>query len=281
MDITSLHHAYASGKSNVSTTVAEIYARIAAEGLHPVWISLVPTDHALQRAAELEALDTADRAKLPLFGIPFAVKDNIDVANLPTTCGCPAFAFTPTESATVVTRLEAAGAILIGKTNMDQFATGLVGTRSPYGICSSVFNPAYISGGSSAGSAVAVASGLVTFALGTDTAGSGRVPAMFNNLIGLKPTRWRPQHQRRLPRLPYARLRLHLRRNLPRRLASPNRRSRLRRRRSLLPHPRNRRASHALVSRRHLPLRHPRRLRHSTSSPTPTTPPSFSPPSTS
>ena len=188
MDITSLHHAYASGKSNVSTTVAEIYARIAAEGLHPVWISLVPTDHALQRAAELEALDTADRAKLPLFGIPFAVKDNIDVANLPTTCGCPAFAFTPTESATVVTRLEAAGAILIGKTNMDQFATGLVGTRSPYGICSSVFNPAYISGGSSAGSAVAVASGLVTFALGTDTAGSGRVPAMFNNLIGLKPT---------------------------------------------------------------------------------------------
>jgi allophanate hydrolase len=189
MDITSLHHAYASGQSTISSIVSEIYARIQAEGLHPAWISVVPTDHALRRAAELEALDPAERAKLPLFGIPFAVKDNIDVADLPTTVGCPAYAFTPTESATVVTRLEAAGAILIGKTNMDQFATGLVGTRSPYGICSSVFNPAFISGGSSAGSAVAVASGLVTFALGTDTAGSGRVPAMFNNLIGLKPTR--------------------------------------------------------------------------------------------
>jgi len=189
MDITSLHQAYASGKSTPASIVAEIYARIETEGLHPVWISLVPTKSALQRAAELEALSPAERSKLPLFGIPFAVKDNIDAANLPTTCGCPAYAFTPTESATVVTRLEAAGALLIGKTNMDQFATGLVGTRSPYGICSSVFNPAYISGGSSAGSAVAVASGLVTFALGTDTAGSGRVPAMFNNLIGLKPTR--------------------------------------------------------------------------------------------
>jgi allophanate hydrolase len=188
MDITSLHQAYASGQSTLSSVVSEIYARIEAEGLHPVWISLVPTEHALRRAAELEALDPTERVKLPLFGIPFAVKDNIDVAGLPTTVGCPAYAFMPTESATVVTRLEAAGAILIGKTNLDQFATGLVGTRSPYGICSSVFNPLYISGGSSSGSAVAVASGLVTFALGTDTAGSGRVPAMFNNLIGLKPT---------------------------------------------------------------------------------------------
>ncbi len=189
MDITSLHQAYASNQSTVPSIVADIHARIAAEGLHPVWISLIPTETALQRAAELEALPPAERAKLPLFGVPFAVKDNIDAANLPTSVGCPAFAFTPTESATVVTRLEAAGAILIGKTNMDQFATGLVGTRSPYGIPSSVFNPDYISGGSSSGSAVAVASGLVTFALGTDTAGSGRVPAMFNNLIGLKPTR--------------------------------------------------------------------------------------------
>jgi allophanate hydrolase len=126
---------------------------------------------------------------LPLYGIPFAVKDNIDVAEMQTTAACPAYAYTPSESATVVARLEAAGAILIGKTNMDQFATGLVGTRTPYGICSSVFNAKYISGGSSAGSAVAVASSLVTFSLGTDTAGSGRVPAMFNNLIGLKPTR--------------------------------------------------------------------------------------------
>ena len=189
MDITTLHQAYASGQTTVSSAVSEIYARVEAEGLHPIWISLNPAEQALRRAAELDALAPADRAKLPLFGIPFAVKDNINVAGLPTTLGCPAYAFTPTESATVVTLLEAAGAILIGKTNMDQFATGLVGTRSPYGACSSVFNPLYISGGSSSGSAVAVASGLVTFALGTDTAGSGRVPAMFNNLIGLKPTR--------------------------------------------------------------------------------------------
>lgn len=189
MDITSLHQAYASGKSTPSAIVAGIHTRIESEGLHPVWISLVPTDQALRRASELDALAPADRAKLPLFGIPFAVKDNMDVAGLHTTVGCPAYAFSPPESATVVTRLEAAGAILIGKTNLDQFATGLVGTRSPYGAPSSVFNPLYISGGSSSGSAVAVASGLVTFALGTDTAGSGRVPAMFNNLIGLKPTR--------------------------------------------------------------------------------------------
>ncbi len=188
MDITSLHQAYASGQSTISSIVSEIYARIEAQGLHPIWISIVPTEHALRRAAELDALLPPERSKLPLFGVPFAVKDNIDVAGLPTTVGCPAYAFTPAESATVVTRLEAAGAILIGKTNMDQFATGLVGTRSPYGICSSVFNSSYISGGSSAGSAVAAASGLVTFALGTDTAGSGRVPAMFNNVIGLKPT---------------------------------------------------------------------------------------------
>jgi allophanate hydrolase len=119
----------------------------------------------------------------------FAVKDNIDVAGLPTTAACPAFAYVPEASAPVVTKLEAAGAILIGKTNMDQFATGLVGTRSPYGACASALSPAHVSGGSSAGSAVAVAQGLVGFALGTDTAGSGRVPAAFNNIVGLKPTK--------------------------------------------------------------------------------------------
>jgi allophanate hydrolase len=186
MDITSLQKAYASGKSTPSSVVNEIYNRIDADGLHPVWIALVPRAEAVKRA---EQLQHTDPATLPLFGIPFAVKDNIDVADIPTTAACPAYAYTPATGATVVTRLEAAGAILIGKTNMDQFATGLVGTRSPYGICSSVFDKRYISGGSSAGSAVAVASGLVSFALGTDTAGSGRVPAMFNNLIGLKPTR--------------------------------------------------------------------------------------------
>lgn len=129
--------------------------------------------------------------KLPLYGIPFAVKDNIDVASLPTTCACPEFAYTPEKNATVIERLEAAGAVVIGKTNLDQFATGLVGTRSPYGAVPNAFNEKYISGGSSSGSASVVARGLVPFALGTDTAGSGRVPAGHNNLVGLKPTRGR------------------------------------------------------------------------------------------
>jgi len=186
MNITSLHEDYAANRQTPEAVINHIYDRIESEGLHPIWISLVPRDQALKQLAQLKS---EDRAKLPLYGIPFAVKDNIDVAGLPTTAACPAYAYTPSQSATVVTKLEQAGAILIGKTNMDQFATGLVGTRTPYGVCSSVFNKEYISGGSSAGSAVAVASGLVAFSLGTDTAGSGRVPAMFNNLIGLKPTR--------------------------------------------------------------------------------------------
>jgi len=186
MDITSIHKAYASGRMTPEVVVNEIYDRIDAEGLQPVWIALVPREKALEQARKLHSAVQAD---LPLYGIPFAVKDNIDVAGIPTTAACPEYSYTPEQSATVVTRLEAAGALLIGKTNMDQFATGLVGTRTPYGICSSVFDKRYISGGSSSGSAVSVASGLVSFSLGTDTAGSGRVPAMFNNLIGLKPTR--------------------------------------------------------------------------------------------
>jgi len=186
MNIEALHREYAASHTTPSAVVRGIFAHIESEGLHPVWISLLPKEEVLARAV---FLTTQSRENLPLYGVPFAVKDNIDVAGHPTTAACPAYAYTPAESATVVTKLEAAGAILIGKTNMDQFATGLVGTRTPYGICSSVFNPDYISGGSSSGSAVAVASGLVSFSLGTDTAGSGRVPAMFNNLIGLKPTR--------------------------------------------------------------------------------------------
>nr|WP_318381798.1 allophanate hydrolase [uncultured Enterobacter sp.] len=126
---------------------------------------------------------------LPLFGIPFAVKDNIDVAGFPTTAACPAFRYVPTEDATVVARLKAAGAIVLGKTNLDQFATGLVGTRSPFGAVVNAFNADYVSGGSSSGSASVVARGLVPFSLGTDTAGSGRVPAGFNNIVGLKPTK--------------------------------------------------------------------------------------------
>lgn len=129
-----------------------------------------------------------ERGTGPLGGLTYAIKDNIDYAGVPTTAGCPAFAYTPERSAAVVDLLEAAGARAAGKTNLDQFATGLVGIRSPYGTCSSVFNSEYISGGSSSGSAVAVASGQVDFALGTDTAGSGRVPAACNNIVGLKPT---------------------------------------------------------------------------------------------
>jgi len=125
---------------------------------------------------------------LPLWGVPFAVKDNIDVAGLPTTCACPAFARMADEDAAAVARLIEAGAIVIGKTNLDQFATGLNGTRTPYGVPRSVFSHAHISGGSSSGSAVAVAAGLACFALGTDTAGSGRVPAALNNIVGIKPT---------------------------------------------------------------------------------------------
>ena len=123
--------------------------------------------------------------------MPIAVKDNLDVAGFDTTAACPAFAYRPQESAEVVARLQAAGAIVMGKTNLDQFATGLVGARSPYGAPGCVFNRAYVSGGSSSGSAVAVAAGLVPVALGTDTAGSGRVPAAFNGLVGLKPTKGR------------------------------------------------------------------------------------------
>jgi allophanate hydrolase len=181
LDIANLVAGYAESKFKPEDVIAEVYDRIAAQGERPVWISLRSRQEALIRAKAAP--------KGPLYGIPFAVKDNIDVAGLTTTCACPAFAYTPASSAAVVERLEAAGAITIGKTNLDQFATGLVGTRSPYGIPSSVFNKHYISGGSSSGSAVAVASGLVSFALGTDTAGSGRVPAAFNNIVGLKPTK--------------------------------------------------------------------------------------------
>ncbi|WP_238017109.1 allophanate hydrolase [Dactylosporangium sp. AC04546] len=166
---------------------AEVADRVAAAPAPPaVWISRVPEEALRDRAAELGRRDPRE---LPLYGIPFAVKDNIDVAGLPTTAACPAFAYTPARSAPVVDRLLAAGALLVGKTNLDQFATGLTGSRSPYGAVESVFGGGLIAGGSSSGSAVAVAAGLVAFALGTDTAGSGRVPAALNGIVGLKPTR--------------------------------------------------------------------------------------------
>lgn len=156
------------------------------------WIARLDDAGLARQLGELEALLAAaggDLARLPLYGVPFAVKDNIDARGWPTTAACPAFAYSPDADATVVARLRAAGAVLVGKTNLDQFATGLVGTRSPHGAVPNSFDPAYVSGGSSSGSAVVVARGLVPFSLGTDTAGSGRVPAGFNNIVGLKPTR--------------------------------------------------------------------------------------------
>ena len=185
LDLTSLRAAYDAGETPASI-LGRVYDRLEATALNPVWISLVPREAALARAREIAG---SDRAARPLYGVPFAVKDNFDVAGLETTAACPAYGYVAEATATVVRSLERAGALLVGKTNMDQFATGLVGTRSPYGACSSVFDERFISGGSSSGSAVAVAAGMVSFSLGTDTAGSGRVPAAFNNLIGLKPTR--------------------------------------------------------------------------------------------
>lgn len=186
--ISALHESYANGV-RVEDVIKESLARIDAYGDKAVWISRVVEEIVLEQARALDALSPEKKARLPLFGLPFAIKDNIDLAGLPTTAACPAFSYAPAEHAVVVARLIAAGAIPMGKTNLDQFATGLVGTRSPYGAPRSVFNNDYISGGSSSGSAVSVAAGLVTFALGTDTAGSGRVPAAFNNIVGLKPSR--------------------------------------------------------------------------------------------
>ncbi|MGA7214131.1 MAG: allophanate hydrolase [Terrimicrobiaceae bacterium] len=171
--------------SGITERIKETFRRIRERGGDAVWISLVPEEQALRRAEELET----NPGDLPLKGQTFGIKDNIDLAGSPTTAACPEFAYTPAKSALVVQRLIDAGAIPIGKTNLDQFATGLNGTRSPYGAPRNFYNPAYISGGSSSGSAIAVAAGLTDFALGTDTAGSGRVPAAFNNLVGFKPTK--------------------------------------------------------------------------------------------
>ncbi len=166
-------------------TVARSFKRIRDHGDPAIFISLRDEGETL---AEAEALSKKDATLLPLFGVPFAVKDNIDVAGLATTAACPAFSYMPAHDANTVARLRAAGAIVIGKTNLDQFATGLVGVRSPYGIPKNPVRDDLVPGGSSSGSAVAVSAGLVPFSLGTDTAGSGRVPAMLNNIVGLKPS---------------------------------------------------------------------------------------------
>ena len=166
-------------------TVARTYQRIRDHNDPAIFISLRDEQDVL---AEADRLARRDAAQLPLYGVPVAVKDNIDALGMPTTAACPAFSYMPTHNSTAVAKLRAAGAIIIGKTNLDQFATGLVGVRSPYGTPRNAIRADLIPGGSSSGSAVAVAAGLVPLALGTDTAGSGRVPAMLNNIVGLKPS---------------------------------------------------------------------------------------------
>lgn len=180
--------AYRSGELKLN----DVYAVSPPADGDTAWLARADTVKLRAQLQKLEhrlAAVGGDLSRLPLYGIPFAAKDNIDAAGWPTTAACPAFGYTAHEDAATVRRLREAGAILIGKTNLDQFATGLVGTRSPYGAVNNAFRRDYISGGSSAGSASVVARGLVPFSLGTDTAGSGRVPAAFNNIVGLKPTR--------------------------------------------------------------------------------------------
>ena len=182
--IADLVAAHRADPATITATISRTYARIATAADPAMFISLLAEREALANAAEIAM---GDRSR-PLFGIPVAVKDNIDVVGFPTTAGCPAYAYTPQRDATVVARLRHAGAIVIGKTNLDQFATGLVGVRSPYGIPRNTMRADLVPGGSSSGSAVAVSRGIVPLSLGTDTAGSGRVPAGLNNIVGLKPT---------------------------------------------------------------------------------------------
>ncbi|WP_018268209.1 allophanate hydrolase [Methylosinus sp. LW4] len=182
-DIESLLDAYARGLSPLAV-VETVYDRLEAAADPGIFIHLAPKEALLREAAALGAFDPA----VPLWGVPFAVKDNIDVAGMPTTAACPAFSHVPQVDATVVALLKRAGALCIGKTNMDQFATGLVGVRTPYPVPRNAIDPTLAPGGSSSGSAVVVARGIVAFALGTDTAGSGRIPAGLNNIVGLKPT---------------------------------------------------------------------------------------------
>jgi allophanate hydrolase len=187
LHIAALRRAYREGASPVEVIEA-VASKIAADGTEGIWTHVRSTDEMVAEARSIERSRSSGPLP-PLFGLPFGVKDNIDVGGVPTTVACPALAYVPAESAPVVERIRAAGGIFVGKTNMDQLATGLVGTRSPYGIPPNPFDPRYVTGGSSSGSAAAVARGLVSFALSTDTAGSGRVPPAFNHIVGLKPSR--------------------------------------------------------------------------------------------
>jgi len=188
LSIEELHNRYQNGSLTPELLISDIRTVIETYDDYNIWIHVL-SDAELE--GYLSALKDKSPTDLPLYGIPFAIKDNIDLANIPTTAACKEYCYVPEQSAFAVQLLIDAGAIPIGKTNLDQFATGLVGTRSPYGAVKNAFNSEYISGGSSSGSAVAVSVGQVSFSLGTDTAGSGRIPAAFNNLIGLKPTKGR------------------------------------------------------------------------------------------
>ena len=188
LDFQTLRARYAALTLTPSELVEKLESRWLASREKHIWIHLESTETLFRAAKALEGRKAAGE-HLPLYGLPFAVKDNIDVAGVPTTAACPGFSYLPEQSAFVVQKLLCAGALMVGKTNLDQFATGLVGVRSPYGVPENPFDSQRIPGGSSSGSAVAVAAGLVSFALGTDTAGSGRIPAAFNNIVGLTPTR--------------------------------------------------------------------------------------------
>jgi len=186
LDFHSLRQAYANGLT-ATALVQEVVRRINAKQNSYIWTHVVDLEDLLQRARDIDRIRTQSPT-LPLLGLPYGVKDNIDVTGIPTTAGCNSFSYISERTATVVTKLHEAGGILIGKQNMDQFATGLVGIRSPHGYCRNPFDERYIPGGSSSGSAVAVSTGQVSFSIGSDTGGSGRVPAALNNIIGLKPT---------------------------------------------------------------------------------------------
>lgn len=188
LDFKTLRDAYARRTVTPSGIVETLIAKLAEQGDDGVWTCKLPADAVLARARKLEVLPDREKAALPLFGLPFTVKDCIDIAGMPTTCACPDFAYTPGRTNLAVQRALDAGAILLGKTNLDQFATGVVGVRSPYGVARNPFDATYIPGGSSSGAAVSVSAGLCAFAFGTDTGGSGRVPASYNNVVGLKPT---------------------------------------------------------------------------------------------